>query len=80
MASPIFIKAYNAGYEKGKRQKCPSPSVEEMENRRWLAGMAINVLSNPNADREGIDSAKDMIYDLITKRGKLRMPEWETED
>ena len=48
-----------------------------MENRRWLAGMAMNVLQNPNADREGISSAKDMIYDLIMKRGKMTMPKWK---
>lgn len=80
MASPTYINGFNAGYNKGRRDKCPSPSIDEMQNRKWLAGMAINVLSNPNADREGIDSAKDMIYDLIMKRGKMTMPEWETED
>ena len=68
---------YNEGYAKARQEKCPSPSVEEMENRRWLAGMAMNVLQNPNADREGIRSAKDMIYDLIMKRGKMTMPKWK---
>ena len=77
MASPTFIKGYNAGYEKGKRHKCPSPSIDEMENRRWLAGMAMNVLQNPNADREGISSAKKTIYDLIMKRGEMIMPKWK---
>jgi len=80
MASPTYMNGFNAGYERGKRQKCPSPSVNEMENRRWLAELAMNVLSNPNADRKGINDARDMIYDLITKRGKMTMPKWETED
>ena len=28
-------------------KKCRCPSKEEMHNREWLAGLAMNVLQNP---------------------------------
>lgn len=54
--------------------------MPKMDNKRWLAGLAMSVLSNPNADREAISNARETIYELIGLGGRnVRIPQFEVD-
>jgi len=55
--------------------------VPRMTNKRWLAGLAMSVLSNPKADREAINNARETIYELIEAGGRdVRIPQFTAVD
>tara|TARA_B100001250_G_C19802448_1_gene791728 strand:- start:1282 stop:1629 length:348 start_codon:yes stop_codon:yes gene_type:complete len=52
------------------------PPKTDMNDRLWVANLCMNVLSNPNADRDAISNAREMIRDLIMKRGFMTIPQF----
>lgn len=53
---------------------------KDTKDRLWIADLAMGVLSNPNADPDAIYNAKDIIRDLITKQGRMIIPQFTTAD
>ena len=55
--------------------------MPRMNNKRWLAGLAMSVLSNPNADREAINNARETIYELLEAGSRdVRIPQFSAVD
>lgn len=46
--------------------------------KKWVAELAMSVLTNPKADREAITNAKDILFELIERKGRMVIPEWKT--
>jgi len=45
-------------------------------DKLFLARLAMNVLQNPKADRDGIQNAKSILEDLIMKKGEVSIPQF----
>ena len=50
--------------------------TQDIENRKWLAGIAMSAISNPNITDDDKYEARQMIYDLVSKSGKVTIPQF----
>tara|TARA_Y100000401_G_scaffold114877_1_gene117566 strand:- start:2564 stop:2917 length:354 start_codon:yes stop_codon:yes gene_type:complete len=53
--------------------------MRDIENRKWLAGIAMSAIANPNITDDDKYEARQMIYDLVSKSGKVTIPQFTTE-
>ena len=53
--------------------------MRDKENRKWLASIAMNSIYNPNITYEEKADAREMIYDLVTKSGRVSIPQFTTD-